>query len=369
MTSTDPLRLQEQRKRAHLALAEKFYRAHPQGHADFQQVRLLHPELPEVSLAEIDLSRSLFKKEIAAPFYINAMTGGTAAAQPINQKLAHLAAHFELPLAVGSMSILQRAPELAASFTVVRAEDPTGVVFANLGANHSPAVAEQMVDLLAADALQIHLNAAQEFAMPEGDDDFHWRENFQSLQARLGAQLPLIAKEVGFGMSPAALTTFAEWHLAGVDLSGASSTNFIAIENERRDQPLLSDLSDFGLSTVESLLGRWQVYQKLTRFSPLTFASGGIRTPWEAIKAFALGADLVGMSGYFLHLALHQDEMAMIKEFERWLAEFRGLLALMGCHNVGELRQVPLILGPELASFAQQLGLDPCELNRLRSQD
>ncbi|MFC6315001.1 type 2 isopentenyl-diphosphate Delta-isomerase [Lapidilactobacillus achengensis] len=366
MTAIDPLQQQAQRKRAHLALAEKFYRQHPQGHPDFAQVRLLHPELPETDPTEIDLARSLFGKTVQAPIYINAMTGGTNSAQTINGKLAHLAAHFQIPMAVGSMSILQRAPELAPSFTIVRQENPQGVVFANLGASHSVAMATQMVTLLQADALQIHLNAAQEFAMPEGDQDFHWRHNFQKLQQALGSQVPLIAKEVGFGMAPAALRDFAAWGIAGVDLSGASSTDFIAIENERRSQPLLSDLSDFGLSTVESLLGRQQIWQTTGHFTPLTFASGGIRTPWEAIKAFALGADFVGMSGYFLHLALHQDEAAMVTSFAAWLAEFRGLLNLLGCRRVHELRQVPLILSPDLANFGQQIGLDPTALTHRR---
>lgn len=355
----NPAELQAQRKRAHMAIAEKFYRAHPQGNADFQQVRLLHPEFPELKLTEINLKSTLFGKPVSAPFYINAMTGGTRTAQQVNQKLAQLAAHFGMPMAVGSMSILKSSPAAAASFQVVRQENPQGLIFANLGANHPVKFAQEMIQLLQADALQIHLNAPQEFAMAEGDQDFHWFKNFKRLQAEIGPLTPLIAKEVGFGMSSSSIHQLLSLDVAGIDLSGASSTDFIAIENERRSQRLVADYRDFGLSIVESLLSYLNTQQIEPQNGQTTiFASGGIRTPWEAAKAFSLGADYVGMSAYFLHLALHHDLNEMIQIFDQWLTEFKGILLMFGCQTPWSLRQVDLILGSDLLNFVQQIGFD-----------
>ncbi len=55
---------------------------------------------------------------------------------------------------------------------VVRKENPHGIVIANLGSEATVDDALRAVEMLEADALQVHLNAIQELAMPEGDRDF-----------------------------------------------------------------------------------------------------------------------------------------------------------------------------------------------------
>lgn len=349
---------QEQRKKEHLAIAERLYRQSAFERDQFAQVRLLHPVLPETNQAAVHPEQLLFNRPIAYPIYINAMTGGAADAMVINDKLAQLAAHFNLPMGVGSMSILKQQPELADTFTIVREQNPNGVIFANLGADHAPEFAQEMIDLIHADALQIHLNAAQEFAMPEGDQDFRWIDNLRALQSTVGQQTPLIAKEVGFGMSAASQAALLDLGFNYLDLSGISRTNFIAIEDHRRPTHLVSDYQDFGLTLIESLLARLSLRQTVQKQAALTFASGGIRTPWQAVKAFALGADLVGMSAYFLHLALHHPIEEMITIFQAWLDELNQLLPVFGCTSVADLRQIELIFSPNLISFADQIGLD-----------
>lgn len=359
MKPKSKLTQQAQRKNEHLALAEKFYRAaQGNGNQDFQEVRLIHPELPETALPEINLQQNLFGKTITAPLYVNAITAGTPKANALNQKLARFAAHFSLPMATGSLSILKRDSKQATVLAELRELNPQGVFLANLGAGYEPDFVAEVIDLLDADGLQIHLNAAQEFAMPEGDADFHWDKSLQKLIKAIGPQTPIIAKEVGFGMGPDSIRHLLSLGVNGIDLSGASSTDFIAIENERRSQRLISDFSDFGLSTVESLLARLKIVQEKQNFPALTFASGGIRTPWQAVKALSLGANLVGMSTYFLHLALHHSLDDMIQSFNAWLMEFKGILNIFGCQTPAELKNLPLILSPRLVTFAAQLELD-----------
>lgn len=349
---------QEQRKKEHIAIAERFYRQPEFARDQFAGVRISHPSLPDTTLASVHLEQMLFNKTINYPIYINAMTGGTNQALIINQKLAQLAARFQLPMAVGSMSILKKEPELATSFTTVRENHPEGLIFANIGADHPADFAIEMIKLLNADALQVHLNAAQEFAMPEGDQDYLWSKKLAHLQTTVGQKTPLIAKEVGFGMSASTIAQLLALGIQNIDLSGISRTNFIEIENHRRKTALISDYSDFGLTVIESLLERLNVQQTLKQQPAITFASGGISTPWQAVKCLALGGDLVGMSAYFLHLALHHDLDEMMTLFAAWLTEFKGIFAMLGCRNVADLRQLALILSPELINFVQQTDLD-----------
>ncbi len=50
------------------------------------------------------------------------------------------------------------------------------MVIGNLGADHPLENCQKAVAMLSADALELHLNAAQELVMPEGDRRFYWLE-------------------------------------------------------------------------------------------------------------------------------------------------------------------------------------------------
>ena len=70
----------------------------------------------------------------------------------------------------------------------------------NIGADIGYKNAQKSIDLLQADALQIHVNAPQELIMPEGDTEFeHWLTNIKEIKEHIS--VPVIIKEVGFGMS------------------------------------------------------------------------------------------------------------------------------------------------------------------------
>lgn len=146
-------------------------------------------------------------------------------------------------------------------------------MLANLGANHPFENAERACSMIDADIIEIHLNAAQELVMPEGDAEFYWLENLKRLNEKL--QVPLLVKEVGTGMTPQTLKLLAENGFSYVDLAGAGGTNFAAIENERRkNKETLAFMQELGLTTAESLLGAQKHRNELGRLK-LT-ASGGI---------------------------------------------------------------------------------------------
>jgi isopentenyl-diphosphate delta-isomerase len=296
---------------------------------DFDTIRLPYASLPELAMDDIDLSVNLFGKTFAYPFFINAMTGGTEKALFINKKLAQLAAYFHLPIATGSLSIALKDPTTAPTFQVIREVYPNGFVIANLGAHHDQYRAEKAVNVLKANALQIHLNAPQELAMPEGDRNFKgWSDNIVKIINHV--KVPVIVKEVGYGMSKQTIQTLIHLGVQYIDVAGKGGTNFSMIENARRDKGLLG-LNEVGYSTVESL-------QFARAHQGTTFiASGGIHRASDIVKALYLGASFVGLSGYFLKLAHTYEVEEMIQEVERLIEEIKALVLLTGSKNIKEL--------------------------------
>jgi isopentenyl-diphosphate delta-isomerase len=69
--------------------------------------------------------------------------------------------------------------------------------------------------------------------MPEGDRDFsNWLKNIENIVKNVG--VPVIVKEVGFGMSKKALEELINIGVKTIDISGTGGTNFARIENFRR---------------------------------------------------------------------------------------------------------------------------------------
>jgi len=53
-----------------------------------EQYRFMHRALPEIDLADVDITLDLFGKTLQAPLLISSMTGGTEMARHINRNLA-----------------------------------------------------------------------------------------------------------------------------------------------------------------------------------------------------------------------------------------------------------------------------------------
>ena len=336
---------QAHRKDEHLSLATATYqRAHQ--HHYFDQVRLIHNALPEMAVKDVDHHVQLADGlQLEWPFYLEAMTGGSNQAANINRTLAQLASKHHLAMATGSLSVALKEPATRPSFTVVREENPDGIVIANLGADASLENAQTAIDILGANALELHLNAAQELVMPEGDRDFHWLNNIASLVDKL--DLPVIVKEVGFGMSRTTIDRLKNVGVQLVNVSGRGGTNFAMIEDRRNHQIDLDDLADWGQTTPESLLE--------ARGNKATIiASGGITCPLDVVKAGVLGAQAVGVAGYFLNILIRDGATALDEILTGWRTELPRLLTLLGCRNFRDLQKIPFVLQDDLYSYAQQ---------------
>ena len=338
--------LRSQRKNEHVqhALNQK-----PQNViSDFEKVHFVHHSMPAINLDEVDLSASIGDMRFTVPLYINAMTGGSSWTKSINEKLGKVAAATGIPMAVGSMHAAVRHPELSDSYSIVRDVNPDGLVFANVGADVSLKGAKSAVDMIGADALQIHLNVAQELIMPEGDRDFKsWQSNIESILN--GVEVPVIVKEVGFGMSRETLHLLKETGVKHVDVSGRGGTNFAEIENARRSAQDMDYLSDWGMSTVQSLLESQEFQKDMT-----ILASGGVKTPLDAMKSLALGGSAVGMSHTLLKYVEENGVDETVKFVEQFFDQMKKIAVMVNAKNIDELRSKPVVFSPEIISWMEQ---------------
>ena len=319
----------------------------------FQDVQLLHQCLPDLALAEISLAASVGKQTLPHPLIINALTGGARDVAQLNERLAVLARETQSVLAVGSQYAAVEEPELVETFRVVRRHLPQGAVWANVGAHATPTQAVMAVEMLGAEALQLHLNVAQELFMAEGDRDFRgYRDNIAAICSAVS--VPVIVKEVGCGMQREAAEILLNCGAAALDVGGCGGTNFIAIEAQRRNVSLAEDLLSWGIPTACSLLEAGSVVQQ--QGSSL-IASGGVRTALEIVKAVALGADAVALAAPALRMVWSGDLEAAVGQWQALLMQVRQLLLLSGCSCIEELQKSPVILTGLVESWAEQRGL------------
>ncbi|EHJ07039.1 type 2 isopentenyl-diphosphate Delta-isomerase [Staphylococcus simiae] len=339
----------EQRKNEHVEIAMSQSDA-PQS--DFDKVRFVHHSVPSINVADVDLTSTTTNLTMDYPVYINAMTGGSEWTKNINEKLAVVARETGLAMAVGSTHAALRNPRMAETFTIARQTNPNGIIFSNVGADVPVNKALEAVELLEAQALQIHVNSPQELVMPEGNREFStWLDNIAEIVARV--TVPVIVKEVGFGMSKELVNDLHQIGVNYVDVSGKGGTNFVDIENARRAQQDMSYLSSWGQSTVESLL-ETTAYQKSVNI----FASGGLRTPLDAVKSLALGAKAVGMSRPFLNQVENNGIAHTVEYVEAFIEHIKAIMTMLNAQNIDELTHKPMVFSPELISWIEQRGLD-----------
>ena len=112
---------------------------------------------------------------------------------------------------------------------MIRKVNPNGIFFANLGSEATIEQAERAVDMIEANALQIHLNVIQELTMPEGDRDFTGvLQRIEKIV--LNSKVPIIVKEVGFGMSKETVRQLANVGVTAIDIGGQGGTNFALLK-------------------------------------------------------------------------------------------------------------------------------------------
>lgn len=305
------------------------------GLEDYQ---LIHRALPEFALNSVDTSLEFLGKRLNAPILVSSMTGGTASAGPLNEILAIAAEEFEIALGVGSQRAAIRHPELRESFGIRRFA-PSALIFANLGAvqlNDGWGLdeAQAAVDMVQADALILHLNPLQEAIQPEGDTDF------SALLPKIGRlcrqlPVPVIAKEVGYGISGKLARYLVDEGVAVIDVAGAGGTSWSEVERYRLKDPALqasaARFRGWGIPTAECLR---QV--GVENIQVPVIASGGLENGIDLAKCLALGAKLGGYARAFL-MAANSGQEAMNAKVSAIIRELRIAMFSTGAQNLSAL--------------------------------
>ncbi len=279
-----------------------------------EKYRFVHEALPELDLAQVDSSVELFGVGLSAPILISSMTGGTEQASEINRRLAEAAQECRVAMGVGSQRAALEYPAQISTFAIARKAAPDILLFANLGAvqlNYGYSLDEcrRVVEMIQANALILHLNPLQEAVQDAGDVNFAGlAKKIEEICKRL--EVPVIVKEVGWGISERTAKLLADCGVAAIDVAGAGGTSWSQVEMHRAPDEFTRRLAatfvGWGISTAESILN-------VKKAAPGTtiFASGGLKDGLDVAKCVALGARLGGMAGEFLKAGAHSTEMAV----------------------------------------------------------
>ncbi len=325
------------RKAEHIRLALDPRMQARTGAFDAWQFR--HEALPDMSLSDVDTSTTFLGKRLEAPILISCMTGGTDLAARINRHLAEAAQRCGVALGVGSQRKALEDPSQAATFQV-RPLAPTVPLLGNLGAvqlNYGYGVREcaAAVDMIGADALVLHLNPLQEAIQPEGQCDFAGLADKNGEVARQ-LPVPVVAKEVGSGLSSATARRLADRGVLIFDTAGVGGTSWARIEAARAHDAEMGEIfADWGIPTPDSIV-------ELRALPGVTIiGSGGLRSGVDVAKALALGAHLGGLAQPFLEAAMESAD-AVAARIERIVRELRVAMFCVGARDLEALRRTEI---------------------------
>jgi len=312
--------------------------------AGFDGLRFEHCALPEVDLHDIDLSVSFLGKTLRRPFLISSMTGGHRDAAGINAVLAEAAQTLGIALGVGSQRVALSGGGFQGTDRSLRRIAPDAALYGNVGAGqlreYGADHMQRAVDMIGADALIIHLNPLQEALQANGDT------RWSGLLARLEQvctqlPVPVIVKEVGFGISGTVAMRLMGCGVAAIDVAGAGGTSWSAVEGWLSDDSQRAQMAemyrDWGIPTATALRQVRAVLPDL----PL-IASGGIRHGLDAAKAIRLGAQVVGQAGPLLRAAIDGIE-PLLAHFAALEQGLRLACFATGSRHLPALRQAALL--------------------------
>ena len=311
--------------------------------AGFDNFAFDHNPFPELDFKEINTTCLFLGKSLKIPILISSMTGGTEEALKININLATAAEARGIALALGSGRSGLESGEAARTYQL-RQWAPSIPIYANLGAvqlNYGCGLDEcrRVVEMAGADALILHFNTLQEALQPEGQTDFSGlSKKIEFICTKLG--VPVIAKEVGWGINAAAARRLVNLGVSCIDVAGAGGTSWSEVEKYRNSSEELIRISshfrEWGIPTAEAVLDVCSALPKIP-----VIASGGLRKGIDFAKSLALGASLGGMAGGFLKAAAHSAE-AVEKVIDELSLEMRIAMFATGIKDIEALKKAPL---------------------------
>jgi len=341
----------EKRKIDHIKLCVEKDVAFKEKTTLLECVELSYKTLPEISLDDVDLSTEFLEKKFNFPVMVSAITGGAQISKKINQDIAKACQGLGIGMGLGSMRAMIESPVLASTYQV-RDVAPDIFLAGNIGAaqikEYSTDLVNKALESVEADALAIHLNAAQEAIQPEGDVDF---SNILSRIAEYveGINVPVYVKEVGHGISFEVAKALKDVGIKAIDVQGAGGTSWTMVDALRHKSGFGKTFRDFGIPTAVSVI---ETKNALGGERQLV-ASGGIRNGLEAIKSTVLGADMVGVA-----MPALKAQQKSYKSLQNYLHNFTSEMAiasfLIGCKDVEELAKEEYVVLGKLKEWLNQ---------------
>jgi isopentenyl-diphosphate delta-isomerase len=335
----------EKRKKDHLELCASKDVSFKQKTTLFECVELNYKALPEVNLNKVNLETNFLGKKFSFPFLVSAITGGTQASRKVNEEIAIACQETGIGMGLGSMRAMLKHPSLTETY-YIRDKAPDIFLAGNIGAvqlqEYKIEEIESALQAIEANALAVHINAAQESIQPEGDTNFEGCiAKITELADKLS--IPVYVKEVGHGISYEVALALKETKIKAIDVQGAGGTSWTRVDALRHQKSFGLIFSEFGIPTAASLI---ETKQALHGTGKKIIASGGIRTGIDAAKAIVLGADMIGNALPILKTQQKKGAKGIVDYLNLLKKEMDITSFLLGCENIHELqKEKPIILG------------------------
>ncbi len=317
----------EQRKLEHVDIVLNKPVEYREKKNGFEAIEFEHTALPEIDFDEINIEQDFLGRRLKAPLMVTGMTGGFGAAEEINCDIAAACEKEGIVFGLGSMRAVIEHPKLASTYKV-RQRAKNVFLCGNIGGiqlkkTPLPALEKAMNDV-GCDALCVHLNPIHEAVQKEGDLD--WRGVLKSVsEACKFLKIPVVAKEVGSGISGPVAKQLEAAGVKAIDVSGAGGTSWAGgVESYRGGRPEAETFWDWGIPTATALRDCAQTVRV-----PLV-ASGGVRNGLEVAKAIRLGATLGGAASPFLKAQASGGEKGVRELIQKWKRELK-----MACFGTG----------------------------------
>ena len=307
----------------------------------FKGVELEYKALPEMDKKEIKLGAEFLGKKFKLPLMVEAITGGTEEATKINKDIAKACQETGIGMGLGSQRAMIEDAGLKDTY-FVRDVAPDIFLAGNIGVTelgkYSAKEIGKMLDDVGADAVAVHINAAQAVLQPEEETNFKGRlEEIGKLVKAL--KKPVYVKEVGHGIGLETAKALAKTGVKAIDVAGAGGTSWTAIDSKRGSKEMGETFWDFGIGTAESIA------QTRKAFKGKIIASGGIRTGLDCAKAIALGADLCGLALPVLKAQQSEGSQGVKKLIEKLAEELSIAMFLAGAKDLKGLKGKAVVKG------------------------
>lgn len=349
----EDLNLFEQRKKDHIRLALDAKTQRLAGD-DFSRIKLVPQALPELNFSEVSLETKLLGQKVSSPHFISSMTAGHKQGFEINSLLAEASISKDWLFCVGSQKRSLINPEEISDIQQIAKKYKKAKLVSNIGL-------EEVIQFKIADILKlsnsinavgliIHANALQEVF--QNKKDVVMKNGFKAVAEIVKkSDVPVIVKEVGFGISSEMAQKLFDIGVQVVDVAGSGGTHWGMIEALRQDKKSLSaraidHFADWGMSTVDCLLDLQSYLNSLDdseKIDSSVWASGGIRSGVDSAKALALGASAVGLAQPLLKNLIRKNKIGsvdqVIQAMDQFDFELKTSMFCLGLKNVSEFSQ------------------------------